>query len=70
MCRSFLEGPLGPGALERALELATHAPSAGNTQGWAFIVLEDDETALFWQHEADSSWLAHPSHPACSTPQS
>ena len=59
----FPRGPGGPGALERALELATHAPSAGNTQGWAFIVLEDDETGLFWQHEADSSWLAHPSHP-------
>ena len=54
---------MGTGALERALEMATHAPSAGNTQGWAFIVLEDDETGLFWQHEADSSWLAHPSHP-------
>ena len=49
--------------LERALALATHAPSAGNTQGWAFIVLEGEDTARFWQHEADSSWLAHPSHP-------
>jgi nitroreductase len=63
MCRSFLEGPIDPVALERALETATHAPSAGNTQGWAFVVLEDHETALFWQHQADSSWLAHPSHP-------
>jgi nitroreductase len=63
MCRSFLEGPVDPVALERALGMATHAPSAGNTQGWAFVVLEDDETALFWQHEAESSWLAHPSHP-------
>ena len=43
--------------------MATHAPSAGNTQGWAFVVLEDDDTALFWEHEAESSWLAHPSHP-------
>ena len=63
MCRSFLEGPVDPDALERALEMATHAPSAGNTQGWAFVVLEGVETALFWQHEAESSWLAHPSHP-------
>jgi nitroreductase len=63
MCRSFLEGPVDPGALSRALEMATHAPSAGNTQGWAFVVLEDDDTALFWEHEAESSWLAHPSHP-------
>jgi nitroreductase len=63
MCRSFLERPVDPEALERALALATRAPSAGNTQGWAFVVLEGDETAAFWQHEADSSWLAHPSHP-------
>jgi nitroreductase len=41
MCRSFLEGPIDPVALERALETATHAPSAGNTQGWAFVVRED-----------------------------
>jgi nitroreductase len=63
MCRSFLEGPVEPNVLERALALATRAPSAGNTQGWAFLVLEGAETARFWHHEADSSWLAHPSHP-------
>jgi nitroreductase len=63
MCRSFLERPVERDVLERALALATHAPSAGNTQGWAFFVLEGDETENFWQQEADSSWLAHPSHP-------
>ena len=63
MCRSFLERPVERDVLERALALATRAPSAGNTQGWAFLVLEGDETAKFWQQEADSSWLAHPSHP-------
>ena len=63
MCRSFLERPVEPNVLERALALATRAPSAGNTQGWAFLVLEGPETARFWHHEADSSWLAHPSHP-------
>jgi nitroreductase len=63
MCRNFLEHPVDPGALDRALALATHAPSAGNTQGWAFVVLEGLDTMKFWEHEADSSWLAHPSHP-------
>jgi nitroreductase len=63
MCRSFLPGPVDPMALQRALALATHAPSAGNTQGWAFFVLEGPDTMKFWHHEADSSWLAHPSHP-------
>jgi nitroreductase len=63
MCRSFLDRPVGREALERALELATHAPSAGNTQGWAFMVLEGDDTLRFWDYQAESSWLAHPSHP-------
>jgi nitroreductase len=48
MCRSFLDRPVGREPLERALELATHAPSAGNTQGWAFMVLEGEDTARFW----------------------
>lgn len=63
MCRSFLERPVDRAALDRALAMATHAPSAGNTQGWAFVVLEGAGTATFWEYEADSSWLAHPSHP-------
>jgi nitroreductase len=63
MCRSFLERPVERTVLDRALALATRAPSAGNTQGWSFLVLEDLGTTMFWQHEADSSWLAHPSHP-------
>ncbi len=63
MCRSFLDRPVSRDALERALASATQAPSAGNTQGWAFIVLEGDQTAEFWSLQAESSWLAHPSHP-------
>jgi nitroreductase len=63
MCRSFLDLPVDREALDRALALATQAPSAGNTQGWAFVVLEGDETAQFWAYQAESSWLAHPSHP-------
>jgi len=63
MCRSFLPGPVGADALEHALFLATHAPSAGNSQGWAFLVLEGEDTSLFWGQQADPGWLAHPSHP-------
>ena len=48
MCRSFLDRPVSRDALERALASATQAPSAGNTQGWAFIVLEGEQTAEFW----------------------
>ena len=63
MCRSFLDAPVGREALDRAFALATRAPSAGKAQGWAFVVLEGGDTAKFWEHQADSSWLAHPSHP-------
>ena len=63
MCRSFLDHPVSDEILERALALATQAPSAGNTQGWAFVVLEGAQTKDFWRHTADRSWLEHPSHP-------
>ena len=63
MCRSFSDRPLPPGALDRALTLATRAPSAGNTQGWAFVVLEGKGTERFWRHAAEGSWLAGPDHP-------
>jgi nitroreductase len=63
MCRSFVDRPVDRDALDRALALATQAPSAGNTQGWAFMVLEGQEATRFWGYQAESSWLAHPSHP-------
>jgi nitroreductase len=49
MVRAFEDRPLPPGALDRILELATHAPSAGFSQGWAFVVLEGQaETDGYW----------------------
>ncbi len=63
MCRSFSDRPLPLGALDRALTLATRAPSAGNTQGWAFVVLEGQDTERFWRYAAEGSWLEKPDHP-------
>ncbi len=49
MVRAFEDRPLPAGTLDRLLTLATHAPSAGFAQGWAFVVLEGaDETARYW----------------------
>ncbi|MGE0877610.1 MAG: nitroreductase family protein [Acidimicrobiia bacterium] len=49
MVRSFERRPVDPTVLRTILEAATRAPSAGNTQGWSFVVLEGpDETARFW----------------------
>src|SRR5437660_3938378 len=49
MVRNFLDRPLAPGVVDRILENALHAPSAGFAQGWAFLVLEGSEqTERFW----------------------
>jgi nitroreductase len=64
MCRDFLDRPLAEGQLERILERALRAPSAGHTQGWSFLVLEGaEQTQRFWAHDADPGWLAEPDHP-------
>ena len=49
MVRSYEDRPLPPGVLDRMLANAVRAPSAGFTQGWAFLVLEGpEETGRFW----------------------
>ncbi|MGY1772849.1 nitroreductase family protein [Blastococcus sp. SYSU D00813] len=51
--------PVPPEVRERLLEHAIRAPSAGFTQGWAFLVLEtEEERARFWAATAPS-----PGHP-------
>jgi nitroreductase len=55
--------PVPPGVLDRLLDHAVRAPSAGFTQGWGFLVLDDPaDRSLFWAatspHCADSPWLA------------
>jgi nitroreductase len=57
--------PVPPEIRDRILEHALHAPSAGFSQGWAFLVLESPEDrALFWQattsaedEETMADWL-------------
>ncbi len=56
MTRNFTGRPLGPGVLEALLEAALRAPSAGNTQGREFVVLEGPETALYWEATTDEVW--------------
>jgi nitroreductase len=50
MVRRFVDRPVEPEALERILDNATRAPSAGFSQGWAFVVLEGDDRRTFWEH--------------------
>jgi nitroreductase len=48
MVRNFSDRPLPPGALDRVLRNAIRAPSAGYSQGWAFLVLEGEHKDRFW----------------------
>ncbi|HZQ27708.1 MAG TPA: nitroreductase family protein [Acidimicrobiales bacterium] len=49
MVRAYADRPLPEGMLDRMLDNALHAPSAGFTQGWAFLVLEGrEQTEAFW----------------------
>src|SRR5690606_22353681 len=48
MVRAFAPRPVPPELVDRLLDLATRAPSAGNTRPWAFVVLEGDETRRLW----------------------
>jgi nitroreductase len=64
MCRSFQDRPVEGGLVDRILNNARRAPSAGYSQGWAFVVLEGrDQTALFWATTTDESWRADPTWP-------
>lgn len=49
MVRSFEDRPIDADVVDRILANAQRAPSAGFSQGWAFLVLEGrDETERFW----------------------
>ncbi len=48
MVRRFRQEPVPRVLLDRVLANALRAPSAGFSQGWAFVVLEGERTALFW----------------------
>jgi hypothetical protein len=49
MIRHYSNRPLDPDVVERVLASALRAPSAGYTQGWAFLALTDPaDRARFW----------------------
>ncbi len=49
MVRGFHDRPVDPAVVDRLLEHALHAPSAGFAQGWAFLVLTDPaDRVRFW----------------------
>lgn len=49
MVRNFTDEPVAPDVIDRVLENGLHAPSAGFSQGWAFLRLDTPESvARFW----------------------
>lgn len=49
MIRRYDPRPVDPEIVDRALRNATHAPSAGFSQGWGFLVLDrPDDVRRFW----------------------
>jgi nitroreductase len=49
MVRSFTAEAVAPALVDRLLDGARRAPSAGNTAGTAFVVLEGVETERYWE---------------------
>jgi nitroreductase len=50
MVRAFTTEPLAPGVTERVLKAANRAPSAGFSQGYALLVLDEPaQLAPFWE---------------------
>lgn len=57
MVRSFSPEPLDPALVERILLDALRSPTAGNTGGTAWVVLEGPEqTALYFDATTDGAW--------------
>jgi nitroreductase len=61
MVRDYSDEPVDPAIVDRALRNATHAPSAGFSQGWGFLVLDTpDDVRRWWQVTTDPDSLADP----------
>ena len=63
MVRNYADRPVDPAIIDRALENATHAPSAGFSQGWGFLLLDTpDDVGRFWAASTDGGdpddWLS------------
>ncbi len=63
MVRTYADRPVDPAVVDRMLEHAIRAPSAGFSQGWAFLRLDTAaDVDRFWrattpEGSADGAWL-------------
>jgi nitroreductase len=57
MVRSFSIEPVDRGVVDRLLFAALRSPTAGNTGGTEWVVLEGPaETAVYWEAATDETW--------------
>jgi nitroreductase len=57
MCRSFARDPVDATVLEQILAGALSAPTAGNTQGTSWVVLQGAaQTQTYWDATTDDVW--------------
>jgi nitroreductase len=67
MVRSFAADPIDPAVLDRLLESSLRGPSAGNTRGVAWVVLQGEETATYWDRATTAAWRSRaPRYPGLS----
>jgi nitroreductase len=60
MVRSFSTEPVDPMVVDRLVRSALRSPSAGNTGGTAWVVLQGpEETAVYFDATTDADWRAH-----------
>ncbi|MEY2452531.1 MAG: hypothetical protein QOD92_2105 [Acidimicrobiaceae bacterium] len=57
-CRDFSAEPVPDEDIEKILEVATHAPSAENSQPWVFLVVRDDDTRAQLSELTQRIWNA------------
>ncbi len=61
MVRTYSDLPVDPAVVERMLSNALHAPSAGYSQGWGFLVLDRPEDVdRFWRATTPQGSAAEP----------
>jgi nitroreductase len=61
MIRNYDDRPVDPAVVDRALDNATRAPSAGFSQGWAFLRLDQPaDVRRFWESTTEPDALAEP----------
>jgi nitroreductase len=59
MCRDFADDPVDRAVLDRILVGALSGPTAGNTRGTSWVVLEGAvQTAAYWDATTDDDWRA------------